>query len=188
MKIKDATNIYIGSSQVSKIYEGSSQIWPVYVPAQHRSLIKIEDFAEENNLTINSFVPRGTYTLSNSPNININIDSGNNLAIVDNNVYLSPEKIIMRVNTQHTSLTMTFLSNEYLSEIKFNIPCPYPQPSAGQPLSGGPISVNSGTIVYNTADIYNTTVVWTGLTQSVAFDFTSSSEMEFNSLEITTNY
>ena len=36
MKIEDASNIYVGSSPVSKIYSGSSQIWPatVIVPPQ----------------------------------------------------------------------------------------------------------------------------------------------------------
>ena len=29
MKIEDASNIYLGSSQVSKIYSGSTQVWPI---------------------------------------------------------------------------------------------------------------------------------------------------------------
>ena len=106
MKIEDASNIYLGSSQVSKIYSGSTQVWPI-APMSCNISGYVTQYAISQGITaVPVFFNRDSQ--DNAERVDIPIDS---------NGYFELTSIPMSITTPIVSLDSMFYLNMYSHHI-----------------------------------------------------------------------
>lgn len=106
MKIEDASNIYLGSSPVSKIYSGSTQVWPIALMPCNISGYVTQYAISQGITAVPVFFNRDSQ--DNAERVDIPIDS---------NGYFELTSIPMNVTTPIVSLDSMFYLNMYSDKI-----------------------------------------------------------------------